>query len=259
MRTLSASELLGVWERGRVQGPIEQALLLLATACPDTSANELDCLPIGQRDHALLTLRESTFGSSIASVVECPQCGEWLELAFHAAELCHDPGSGSAAIRADSEAEGILLLDIEGYALRFRCVNSEDLAALSRQALTADDPDRQLGRYTLLERCILTAQRDGQPVPVRALPSSVVDAVESRMAQADPHADLRLAVSCPSCRLQWHAIFDIVSFFWSEIDTWAKRILHEVHVLARAYGWREQDILNLSPIRRQCYLDMVGV
>ncbi|MEM4988038.1 hypothetical protein V8G57_11635 [Collimonas sp. H4R21] len=258
MRTLSASELLGVWERGRVQGPIEQALLLLATACPDASADELDCLPIGLRDHALLTLRESTFGSSISSVVECPRCGERLEFDFHAAELCRDSPSDVVATKADSEAENILLLDIEGYALRFRCVNSQDLAALQRQALAADDQGRQLGRYTLLERCVLTAQRDGDPVLVRSLPGKVVDALESRMAQADPHADLRLAVSCPNCHLQWHAIFDIVSFFWREIDTWAKRILHEVHVLARAYGWREQDILNLSPLRRQCYIDMVG-
>ncbi|MDP9108718.1 MAG: phage baseplate protein, partial [Pseudomonadota bacterium] len=85
MRMLSASELLGVWERGRVQGPIDQALLLLTAACPDTSTDDLARLSIGWRDHALLTLREWTFGRAITSITNCPQCGEQLELEFDAA------------------------------------------------------------------------------------------------------------------------------------------------------------------------------
>lgn len=78
------------------------------------------------------------------------------------------------------------------------------------------------------------------------------------MARADPQADVRLAIACPSCGHQWQGIFDIVTFFWSEIESWASRILHEVHLLALAYGWHEREILALSPRRRQFYLDMVG-
>ncbi len=52
-------------------------------------------------------------------------------------------------------------------------------------------------------------------------------------------------------------MFDVVSFFWSEICVQAKRLLREVHTLARAYGWREADILNMSTARRQFYLEMV--
>jgi len=52
-------------------------------------------------------------------------------------------------------------------------------------------------------------------------------------------------------------MFDIVSFFWSEICVQAKRLLREVHILARAYGWREADILSMSAARRQLYLEMV--
>ena len=69
---------------------------------------------------------------------------------------------------------------------------------------------------------------------------------------------LELALSCPSCRHQWQATFDIVSFFWSEINAWAHRSLQEVHTLALAYGWREADILAMSPWRRQFYLKMVS-
>jgi hypothetical protein len=78
------------------------------------------------------------------------------------------------------------------------------------------------------------------------------------MSRADPQADVRLALTCPACRHQWRSIFDIVTFFWIELDVWARRTLRDVHALARAYGWREADILALSPQRRQCYLEMIS-
>ena len=86
----------------------------------------------------------------------------------------------------------------------------------------------------------------------------MIDTVSQRMAVADPQADVRLAMTCPACGHKWKAIFDIVSFFWSEIDSWVKRTLHEVHVLASVYGWSEAEILHMSAWRRQSYLAMVG-
>ena len=60
----------------------------------------------------------------------------------------------------------------------------------------------------------------------------------------------------PEQRLQ--LLFDIGAFLWSEIEACASRLLAEVDALARAYGWRERDILAMSGIRRAAYLDMVS-
>jgi hypothetical protein len=38
----------------------------------------------------------------------------------------------------------------------------------------------------------------------------------------------------------------------------AQRLLMEVHLLARAYSWRESDILAMSPARRNAYLQQVA-
>jgi hypothetical protein len=78
------------------------------------------------------------------------------------------------------------------------------------------------------------------------------------MAEADPQADIQLAISCAACSHHWRTTFDIVSFFWSEIEVWARRLLCEVHILASAYGWHEREILGLGPVRRQLYLEMLG-
>jgi hypothetical protein len=51
-------------------------------------------------------------------------------------------------------------------------------------------------------------------------------------------------------------LFDIASFLWRETHGWAQGTLRDVHGLAAAYGWREEDVLRLSPTRRQIYLEL---
>jgi hypothetical protein len=79
------------------------------------------------------------------------------------------------------------------------------------------------------------------------------------MGQADPLADLTLLATCPACGHNWRILFDIVSYFWDEIQAWGGRLMREVHTLASAYGWRETDILAMSAWRRQRYLEMIGI
>jgi hypothetical protein len=79
-----------------------------------------------------------------------------------------------------------------------------------------------------------------------------------RFATSDPQADVQIQLLCPACSSTWEQDFDISSFLWAEIDTWARRLLADVHVLARAYGWDEDQILALSPLRRHAYLEMVS-
>jgi hypothetical protein len=91
---------------------------------------------------------------------------------------------------------------------------------------------------------------------VSELPEAVVQEINRRMAEADPQADVQVTVSCAACGVAWQAMFDIASFLWGEVDRWARRMLHEVHVLASAYGWTEAEILRLGPWRRRVYLGL---
>ena len=133
------------------------------------------------------------------------------------------------------------------------CPNGDRLVWLTR---LANDP--AACRVCILERCVLAAERGDTPVRADQLPPEVMAGIEESMAKADPLADIRLALTCPACGESWSSVFDIVSYLWTEIEVWAWRILSDVHTLARAYAWRECDILNLSPLRRQFYLERVG-
>src|SRR5438067_5829043 len=107
MRSLSAIELLDVWERGLNQSLAGRALTLLAAGWPEMEPQALASLSIGERDARLLTLREWTFGSKLASRVVCSSCSESLEVNFE-----------TASLRVQSEAtraEPILSLCIAEY------------------------------------------------------------------------------------------------------------------------------------------------
>jgi hypothetical protein len=243
MNSLSASSMLRVWERALGRTSPERALALLAAACPEMSAEELSALSVGRRDRMLIALRERTFGPRLTSLATCDSCGESLELSFDCSDI---------SAEGETETPAELSIEREGYEARFRLPNSGDLIAVARSV------DEDSARRSLLERCVTEAVREGSRVSPVELPATVVEAVEARMADADPQADVRLALDCPACGHNFLAAFDVVAYFWSEINAWAYRLLGEVHTLASAYGWREEEILALSPWRRHVYLEMVG-
>jgi len=243
MRPLSTSELLKAWERGLAQRRVEQAMILLAAACSEGEPRELAQLSIGERDALLLSLRESTFGPQLISLVVCPECGEQLELSFTVAEL---------RFEHPHERPPVLSLSSGDFEVEFRLPNSLDLAALNEGQEISD------GTRLLLERCLLRARQGEEKRTLEELPPELLEHLVDEMARRDPQADIRLSLSCPQCRHQWQTVFDIVSFFWSEISVWAARMLREVHALASAYGWREEEILSLSPWRRQAYLELIN-
>jgi hypothetical protein len=113
----------------------------------------------------------------------------------------------------------------------------------------------------LLEVASESPERRAQALLARCagaeLSGSASGAVQTKMAEIDPTSRIELALSCPGCEHQWSDFFDIASYLWTELSDHAVRLLRETHTLARAYGWREADILALSPRRRQVYLDLV--
>jgi hypothetical protein len=243
MNSLSASELLRLWERGLAYQPTERAFALLCATSPEVAPDALAQMTIGKRDALILRLRERTFGSQLVSTASCPQCGERLEFNFTIDELS-SLGAGDVQDRFS--------LEVAGYEVEFRLPNNLDLAVVAQRA------DVESAEGFLLELCLLSARFKGEEKSFDELPPEVLEAVVDEMGRRDEQADVQLALNCPACHHAWQLTFDIVSFFWSEIDAWAQRTLREVHALARAYGWGEEEILSMSAWRRQVYLGMVG-
>jgi hypothetical protein len=246
MGPYSALDIVHLWEAGLLQHPLDRALTMLVLACPEMERSTLATLTLGQRDRLLFDLREQTFGTKLDTIAECPQCRACLEFSLPLADI-RDKSSNltSIPVRDFELAE-------EGIKLTFRLPDSKDLAvaAGSSQAETA--------RAILVQLCVITAKQNGTSLPAHGLTDNVISRLSEKMAECDPFADILLNLDCPSCHVEWQQSFDIVSFFWAEITTHAKRLLHEVHTLARAYGWGEAEILLMSAARRNCYLEILG-
>jgi len=243
MHAPTAAELMNVWESGLRQGAIDRALGLLEAVHSEQSGETLAELSIGERDARLLQLRQALFGPRITNTTRCPRCSERLEWESEVAELHVKDGKTST-----SE----LCVEAETYRLKFRLPNSRDLATLCKDEEGINDR-----RKKLLERCLMEASTsEGEPLRIEQMPETALQAMVQEMDHADPQSNLQINLTCPACGHCWEALFDIVSFLWAEINNWAERTLRTVHLLARAYGWREADILALSPTRRQIYVEM---
>jgi hypothetical protein len=241
MRPLMVSELLTVWERGLTAHPCERALALLEAASPDSSLTSLARASIGRRDADLLKLREWAFGRALTVLADCPKCGQSLETVLQTDDVRVPDGD-----IADGPAN---LLTSGGYEVRSRPPTTEDLLACA-------DEDVATSRQKLFARCVTEARYNADLIAADCLPDDVVRKVVEQIAASDPQADTRINLTCAECQHAWSEVFDIASFFWAEVDAWARRTLREVNLLARVYGWAERDILALSPSRRQIYLAM---
>jgi len=240
MRPLTAVDILTIWEKGQELHPLDRAMLLLTFALPELPPADLRRLTIGQRNGRLLQLRQLTIGPSLAGLVTCPQCGETLEFNLAVGQLLlPDP------------AQSVQTLRVAEFEVQATLPTSEDLAAL----LAA--PSLPAARARLIERCVRAVGPSG-PVAAADLPETAVSQIADALAEADPLADLRFAFACADCGHEWQALFDILAFFWTELAAAARRLLREVHQIARAYGWREADILALSSARRHAYLELIA-
>lgn len=243
MRPMSAQDIINIWERGQNQHPLAKALTLLSPSFPDSTKDELARLTIGQRDACLLSARELVFGGRLDLFARCPQCQEHLEFSMSTKDIC--------AVQEPYEPESIFELAEDGFVLRFRLPNSIDLAE------AGGCRDVAAARMMLVERCVRQAFHNGKEISGKELTEEIIGHLSIRMAECDTHAEILLDMRCPACDHAWQMLFDIVSFFWTEISSHARRLLEEVHTLARAYGWSESEILSMSQRRRQFYIDMV--
>lgn len=230
----SAAALLDAADRGRGAGWLDRGLVLAALAGdePARLADE----PIGRLQEAVLLIHASIAGDDLEATTVCPQCAAVVEFALPVAALLPRDGGPSSGC-----------LDLGAFELTWHAPTTGDL----RLAAEAADPS------TALRVACITATVDGREVTASDLPADALVAAERAMADADPLAEVLVAVACPECGAEFDADVDPIGFVWAEVEARAVRLLHEVDELARAYGWTEDVILALPPARRTAYLAIV--
>lgn len=231
MRLLTETDFVELWEHGQSRNQADRALLFLRTARPVLDPEHCANLGVGQRDAAILELQRGTFGPSLGGTVTCPSCGEQLEFSIDADEIKAAPRSASADQFVASNG------------LHFRLPSTNDLNAVR------DSPDVDTATWRLLQRCCLDPVNEGM------LSDSLISEVDAGLSALDPFSQFEVGFSCVACGSEWTDWFDVCDWFWQAIEARAGRLLDDVHCLAVAYGWSEEQILKLSPVRRLAYIE----
>jgi hypothetical protein len=190
-------------------------------------------LVVGDREALLLQLRAAAFGERVPCVLDCPACGERMDLELAVSDLLVDAYANAAAQHS---------VAVDGAPVRFRLPTGADLEA------AAQAPDAEAGAARLVERCLLG---DGP------LSAAARAAVEDELERLDPQADVRIAAACPSCGEDVDATVDPGTLVLDELAASADALFREVHALARHYHWSEGEILGLDLRRRRRYLDLL--
>jgi len=236
--------LLALWEQALPLAPAAREALL---------AGEPEAASLGvQRRRLLVTLRQQA-GDRLALRCRCPVCAETAELNVSLTDLLQALPEAEPMPEA---ATGHRLAD-GAWQLRFRLPAPADLQAL------ADESEVERFVHGLLRRCVLEARCDGEPVDSAtwptALPPALRDRLSARMEALDGAATLSLAITCPACGHAWPSLFDPGLALWSLLQSQAEQWLLDIDTLACRYGWPEDQILSLSPGRRQAYLQLARV
>ncbi|WP_158860385.1 T4 family baseplate hub assembly chaperone [Lunatibacter salilacus] len=239
---ISEHDLLDFWEIGQTKPLIERSLLLVSLWHPTYDFSQVAAMPIGERDLHLLEIRKNLFGDILNNTAHCPECKQKLEW-----EMTID------AIRTVSpqnvDIQKGQSLEYDGNLIQFRLPNSSDIMEIMALGNGTSNDE------VLLRRCI---EADSLPPTYsHEIPDALRNAIIEKMEASDPQADMMVAISCPECGQNWNATFDIISYLWAEIDDWANNLVQDVYLLAKNFGWSENDILEMGTFRRNLYINLL--
>jgi len=241
MHAPTQAQLLDLWDAGSRATPWGRAALLLQSAWPGATVAQW---PLGLANARLLELRAALFGSAWDCVADCPACAQVAEVRLDVAAML------AAAPNADAaQTEAWHPIDESPATPRFRLPVLADL--------TSAGPADASSAARLLQAIVTAPASQTTDAALVDLPPHTRTAIEQELLRLDPLAAIDIVMDCPACGHRWRAAADIIGMLWADLSTLAKRLLGDVARLAAVFGWSEQQIFALSPMRRQYYLDMV--
>lgn len=202
--------------------------LLIDRAGAIVAAGQAVNLTSAARDRALACIYTQSYGDLIRSSRLCASCGNHYDLSFKLSDLLN------GYPMAPPPADGVYQTP-EG--LRFRLPTGID-----ELAVIGLGP--QAARRALLKRCTLTEDAD----PAR---------IEAAMEAVAPLLNTELEAICPECATAEIMDFDMGTYLLRRLLNDKERLPNEVHMLAMAYGWSHDDILDLTRSERRRYMALI--
>jgi hypothetical protein len=200
----------------------------------DGRAVNWDPLPASEIGAVALAIRQAWIGDRLSTDGTCSDCAERVDVSFRISEyLNHFQPSTPADVATADDGW------YEVSRIRFRVPTVADLT----DALGIDN-----NTATLAGKCV-------QPGDLSEEQWQIVDAALDQIA---PSLDGTVGGLCPECGASMQLRLDPCSYVMAELRELFAGIYYEVHLLARAYGWKEADVLSMGRSRRIKYAHLVS-
>lgn len=190
-----------------------------------------DQLSVGDRQFLLARLAARFDGGPFWLNSECVECGEHFD-------LCIDPGE--LPVKPPGAGYPFAFAKVGGRKLKVRAPTGVDQQAI------AELEDEAEAITLLAKRCII------DPPPFTD-GDETLGAIETAMQAVSPEVAATATSQCPKCGTENETPIDVFGLLVSRM----RDPLEEVHSIAFAYHWSENDILSLPRARRHAYLALI--
>ena len=203
-----------------------------------------DCVPPGRaRELAVCdleaiaaTLQCAYFGDRVESTLKCVRCGRGFELSFDLSAFLGGLGERRSAEIDGPDESGVFTLR-DGR--QFRLPTGADELALAD--LGVAEAARELR-----SRCVVHGDFESDP-----------DVLDSAMEASGPLVSQELRASCPHCHAEQTTQFHVRQYFLEALASERRFLNHEIHHLARSYGWSRTEILGMTREDRRLHVKLV--
>lgn len=240
--TAFLSQISGVEEK-RIHGTATADLVYLIENLIEprggfsVGAADIDGLTASDRDRLVAALYRNIYGDRIDATLQCRACESLFDIDFQLSLL----QESLYQEQPEASPDGVYQTP-QGHA--FRLPTSED------EIETSGTPQTEAYAY-LLEKILIDPTYQSLLSGSESYRREVIDAVESRLSRIAPIVDLELNARCPECATNQAVHFDLQSFFLERLFQDRRWLMHEIHMIANAYGWSLDNILTLSRRERK--------
>jgi len=197
---------------------------------------EVSSLPIADLDRLVVGRRRELRGDRLVAEGKCGQCATPVDvqLSLNAYTEHHHPRPTRAATPSD---DGWFTLRTRPD-VSFRVPIVSDIVAVA---------DSDLPRRLLLSRCTQGPVSYG-----------VARAIEAALGRLAPTLRADVAGTCPDCSAPVVLDLDARELCMAELRFLAGSVYDDVNLIASAYHWSQDAILEMPSARRRRYADMIA-
>ncbi|WP_321475606.1 hypothetical protein [uncultured Paludibaculum sp.] len=214
-----------IWSVDFTQSLEHVVTSLLSIASPELEWTDLHSLPLTDRHAMVRAVWLLDGGGPARAEAECHECGEWVEFELDLRSIPVPGGCDVLTVHRNEE---------------------ERACCLPTPLVTEAANDG----VDVAAACLQCSREEAEPW---------VDAVEEALSQNDLLGEILLVGPCVSCGRTLQTEFDLKSAWAAWMRGIVRRLMADVHTLARNYHWSEDEILRIPEARRAVYLNFCDV